>query len=126
MKISRNKAMATTITLILALSMTLTLFAIPTANAGFDGPTQVAVSAGMHWPPPGAGNATLNATANRLLLWNRWKDAVPTYVYIVPTPNPVGVGQEMTLILFNPQVPSPSTDRYLFTIEIKKPSGTVT
>ena len=125
MKISRNKAMATTITMILVLSMTSTLFAIPTVSA-FNEETQAAVSAGMHWPPPGSGNASRDASTNRLLLWNRWKDEVPTYVYIVPTPNPVGVGQEMTLIFFNPQVPNPSSDRYLYTIEIKKPSGTLT
>jgi outer membrane protein assembly factor BamB len=125
MKIS-NKTIATAITVIFAVSITLSMFAIPNVSAGFNTDTQAAVSAGMHWPPPGTSNADRNASANRLLLWNRWRDEVPTYVFIVPTPNPVGVGQEMTLILFNPQVPNPSSDRYLFTVEIKKPSGTVT
>ncbi len=123
MNTSRNKTIATAITTILVSSMFLTLFAIPSANAGFNPETQAAVNAGMHWPPTG-GNPSANASANRLLLWNRWKDEIPTYVYIVPTPNPVGVGQQMTLILFNPQVPSPSSDRYMFQVEIKKPSGT--
>ena len=67
---------------------------------------------------------TANASETRLLMWTRWQDEVPTAVFVSVTPKLVGVGQEMTFIFFNPQVPTPSTDKYLFTITITKPDGT--
>jgi PQQ-like domain len=123
MTISRNKTIATAITTILVLSMTLTLFAIPSVNAAWDSATSTAVSAGMKWDFPNAAN--YNASNTRLLFWNRWKDHVPTYVFISATPNPVGVGQEMTFILFNPQLPNnPSSDRWHYTVDIVQPDNT--
>jgi outer membrane protein assembly factor BamB len=60
-------------------------------------------------------------------------------VYGVLSPNPVGVGQEMTIVMFNPQVPHASADandiRYEYSVSITKPdqsteriptSGTIT
>ena len=123
MTISRNKTIATAITTILVLSMTLTLFAIPSVNAAWDNATSTAVAAGMKWDFPNAAN--YNASTTRLLFWNRWKDHVPTYVFISATPNPVGVGQEMTFILFNPQLPNnPSSDRWHYTVDIVQPDNT--
>ena len=123
MTISRNKTIATAITTILLLSMTLTLFAIPSVNAAWDGATSTAVAAGMKWDFTNAAN--YNASTTRLLFWNRWKDHVPTYVYIVPTPSPVGAGQQMTFIMFNPQLPNnPSSDKWRYSIEILQPDGT--
>jgi outer membrane protein assembly factor BamB len=48
-------------------------------------------------------------------------------VYLIPSPNPVGLGQEVTFVVFNPQVP-PSAGlgnniRYQYTIAVKKPNG---
>jgi outer membrane protein assembly factor BamB len=123
MQTNKNKTMATLITVILIIGMSIPLFAIQPVSAGLDNATAAAKAAGMKWDFTGADNT--NASANRLLLWTRWHDQVPTYVFISPTPNPVGAGQEMTFIFFNPQVPNPSTDKYLYTIEITQPSGAV-
>jgi outer membrane protein assembly factor BamB len=123
MQKNKNKTMATLITLILIIGMSIPLFAIQPASAGLDSATAAAKAAGMKWDFTGADST--NASATRLLLWNRWQDKVPTYVFISATPNPVGAGQEMTFIFFNPQVPNPSTDKYLYTITITQPSGTV-
>ena len=114
--------MATLITVILIIGMSIPLFAIQPASAGLDNATTVAKAQGMKWDFSGADNT--NASTTRLLMWTRWQDNVPTAVFISVTPKPVGVGQEMTFIFFNPQVPTPSTDRYLYTITITKPDGT--
>ena len=116
--------MAALFTAILIVGMSIPLFAIQPAQGdvingvNYDPNTTAAIKAGMTWGLP------YNASANRLLLFNRWADQVPTYVYLSVTPNPVGVGQEMTFLFFNPQVPSPSSDKYLFTITITNPDGT--
>ena len=125
MQINKNKTMATLITIVLLTSMVITLVSIPTVSAGYNTDTTSAMAAGMHWPPT-QDSATnyRNASSTRLLMWNRWHDAVPTAVFISATPKPVGVGQEMTFIFFNPQVPTPSSDKYLFTLTITKPDGT--
>ena len=117
--------MATLITVVLLASMITTLVSIPTVSAGYNTETASAVAAGMHWPPTGdVADYFRNASTTRLLMWNRWKDEVPTAVFISVTPKPVGAGQEMTFIFFNPQVPNPSSDKYLYTITITKPDGT--
>jgi len=122
MKNIKNKTMAIIIAVILTASTFLTFVSIPTANAAtYNQATATAVSQGMKWDFPGAEN--VSASTTRLLMWDRWDDQVPTYVFISVTPKPVGVGQEMTFIFFNPQVPTPSTDRYLYTITITKPDG---
>lgn len=123
MQTIKNKTMATVITVILIIGMSIPLFAIQTTSATLNDATAVAVKQGMKWDFAGADNT--NASANRLLLWNRWHDQVPTYVFISATPDPVGVGQEMTFIFFNPQVSTPSTDKYLYTITITQPSGAI-
>ncbi len=121
----KNKTMAIVITMILASSMAISIGILPIANGdvingvNYDDATAAAIKAGMKWDIP------YNASTSRLLLWDRWDDHVPTYVYISVTPNPVGAGQEMTYLFFNPQVPNPSSDKYLFTIDITQPSGTV-
>src|SRR3989304_9383020 len=134
MKTSRNKAMATTITMILVSSMFLTLFAIPTANAGQDSATSAAVAAGMKWDFPFTSAAlpeaaNSNASATRLLIWTRYKDKVPTRTYNVPAPNPVGVGQAFTVVFFQPIVPPDALltndIRYDYYNTITKPDGQV-
>jgi outer membrane protein assembly factor BamB len=114
--------MASIIAIVLLTSTILTFVSVPTANAAYNEATAIAVSEGMKWDFPGAEDTSASST--RLLMWDRWKDQVPTYVFISVTPKPVGLGQEMTFIFFNPQVPNPSTDRYLFSITITKPDGT--
>jgi hypothetical protein len=78
----------------------------------------------MHW----AGQSN-DASSIRLLLWNRWQDKIPTYVYVVPSPNPVGVGQSVSFVMFNPQVPNGAYTvndiRYRYKLEITKPDGTI-
>ncbi len=113
--------MATLITVILIVGMSIPFFAIQPVSAGLDSATAAAKAAGMKWDFTGADS--INASTTRLLMWNRWHDVVPTAVFISATPKPVGVGQEMTFIFFNPQVPTPSADRYLYTITITKPDG---
>jgi hypothetical protein len=129
MKISRNKTLATAITTILVLSMSLTLFAIPSANAyNYDPATQAAVNAGMYW-----NGMDANATATRLLLWNRYQDKIPTHVYIIAAPSPIGVGQTCNIVMFNPQVPEQGSSsvltgypaRYSYKFSVKTPSGAV-
>ena len=117
--------MAIVITMILASSMAISIGMLQTTKGevvngvNYDTATAAAVKAGMKWDIP------YNASTSRLLLWDRWDDHIPTYVYISVTPSPVGAGQEMTFLFFNPQVPNPSSDKYLYTIEITQPSGTV-
>ena len=50
---------------------------------------------------------------------------VPTYPYLVITPNPVGVGQEVSIVMWIHGAPPTAAglggQRYNFTIEVKKP-----
>src|SRR5512137_1805568 len=119
----KNKTLAIIFCLLMLASMVFSL--IPVASAGYSTETAAAISQGMHWPPTqDSATAYRNASTTRLLMWTRWHDEVPTAVFVSATPKPVGVGQQMTFIFFNPQVPNPSTDRYLFDLTISKPDGT--
>ena len=112
------------IALFLIFAMTVSIFALPTAFAWNDA-TSAAVAAGMKWDFPGAEN--YNASVTRLLLWQRYHDKIPTYVYGVLSPNPVGVGQEITMLLINPVAPPQSKEindvRYEFSVAITDPDG---
>ncbi|MBT0159092.1 PQQ-binding-like beta-propeller repeat protein [Candidatus Bathyarchaeota archaeon A05DMB-2] len=122
-----RKTTAIAVTLLMILTIAIPLAAIPTVNAGFNNETAAAVAAGMHWPPPGPENAERNASATRLLLWNRFKDQIPTWVFLTAAPNPVGVGQRFNLVMFNPQVPPGALIFndvvYQYTIDVVKPNG---
>jgi outer membrane protein assembly factor BamB len=113
MNISRKRATAIAIAVFMTLTIALPLVALPSVNAQ--------VPAGMNWDLEQAPSAT------RLLLWQRFGDEIPTHVYLMAAPNPVGVGQQFNLVMFNPQVP-PSASltndiRYYYTIDVKKPNG---
>ena len=106
MQPTKNKQIiATIIAIILVTSMATML--IPQSNVtaevingvNYNQPTADAIHAGMHW------DLNANASTIRLTMWNRYHDAVPTWVFSTITPNPVGLGQEFTMIIFNPQVP---------------------
>jgi len=88
----------------------------------YDQPTADAIKAGMTW------DLNVNASTTRLLLWNRYQDKIPTWVFSTISPNPVGVGQEFTMVIFNPQVPYQAQDtnsiRYKYHVVITKPDGT--
>jgi len=120
---NKNKV-ATTIALFLMFAIAFSLVALPTAYA-WDDATTASVAEGMKWDFPGAEN--YNASAIRLLLWERYDDEIPTWVYGVLAPNPVGVSQLITIVMFNPQVPYGSLDandvRYEYSIDITDPDG---
>jgi hypothetical protein len=121
----KNKTMAIVIALILVSSMAISLVALPTASAAYNDATSVAIAQGMKWDFPNAAN--YNASAIRLLLWNRWQDKIPTWTYAVLSPNPVGVGQGITIVMFNPQLlygaSSTNDVVYEYTVTIVKPDG---
>jgi len=116
--------MSIVIALILMISMTFSMFALPPVFA-WDNATSSAVAAGMKWDFPGAAN--VNASATRLLLWERYHDKIPTVVYSVLSPNPIGVGQELTMLLFNPVPPPASLDendvRWEYSVTVTDPDG---
>jgi hypothetical protein len=92
MKIAKNKTVATTIALFLALTIAVTLVALPAANA--------------HSPA--------------------WQ--IPTYSFIVVAPNPVGVGQKLSVTFWlNSPPPTANVmygDRFEnLTVKVTKPDG---
>jgi hypothetical protein len=114
LKNSRNRTMAAVIALFLLIATAFSLVVLPTANAQ--------IPPGMFW------DLSTPPSANRLQLWYRYADKVPMYVYGVFTPNPVGIGQRVTVVMFNPLVP-PNSDagndiRYEYTITVTKPDNT--
>jgi hypothetical protein len=122
----KNKInIASAIALLLVLTITISLFALPNASAQFNynAATQAAIDAGMNWDIP------FNAGANRLYLWDRWQDNVPTHMFLVVSPNPVGVGQMVSVILMNPQVPPGAVAgndiRWTYKATLTKPDGTI-
>ncbi len=128
MQIRKNKTIATIIAIILVTSMAIMLVPQPTATAevingiNYNQATADAIKAGMHW------DLNTNASTIRLTLWDRFHDAIPTWVFSTISPNPVGVGQEFSMVVFNPQVPYQAQDtnsiRYKYHVVITKPDGT--
>ena len=128
MQISKNKTMATIIAILLITSMATMLAPQPTVKGvvinavNYNQTTADAINAGMHW------DLNANASTIRLTLWNRYHDAIPTWAFSTISPNPVGVGQQFTIVIFNPQVPYQSQDtndvRYKYHVVITKPDGT--
>jgi outer membrane protein assembly factor BamB len=117
---ARNKT-AIAIALFITLTLAVPLVAIRSANA-YNSATQAAIDEGMYWT-----GMSIDASPTRLLLWSRFHDQIPTYVFLTAAPNPVGVGQAFNLVMFNPQVPPGSLltndIRYYYTIDIVKPNG---
>ena len=128
MQTTKNKTLATIIAIILVTSMATMLIPQQTATAvvingiNYNQATADAINAGMHW------DLNANASTIRLTLWNRYHDAIPTWVFSTISPNPVGVGQEFTMVIFNPQVPYQAQDtnsiRYKYHVVVTKPDGT--
>lgn len=123
-----QKSLISLIALLLVLSTAIPLASLPIASATWDNPTQIAIAAGMKWDFPGAED--YNASATRLLLWERYHDKIPTVMFGTVSPNPVGVGQDVTIVLFNPVAPPCSVDgattndvRWEFTVTITDPDG---
>lgn len=124
MQICRNKTIAIFITTILVLSLAISIGALSTANA-YGTATQNAINAGMYWT-----GMSSDASSTRLLLFNRFNDNVPTHVFIVTAPTPIGIGQQCNVVFFNPQVPptsatTPGSPRYWYTFKVTTPSGAV-
>jgi hypothetical protein len=121
---NKNKLFAAIIILALVSSMTLATINIQ-LTSGYNAQTQAAIDAGMNWK-----GQTNDASNQRLLMWERYKDKVPTYTYAVISPNPVGIGQRTTLILFNPMLPMQASDtndiRYHYKVIITDPDGITT
>jgi outer membrane protein assembly factor BamB len=124
MDIHKSRTIAKALSIFLMIAMAVSIFASPFAH-GWNSATQAAVDAGMTWDFPGAEDR--DASSTRLLLWERYGDQIPTYVYGVLSPNPVGEGQQMTIVMFNPQVPYGSSAgndvRYEYSIDITDPDG---
>ena len=113
--------MTIAISLVLLFALACSLGAVPNAIAQYNSETQAAIDAGMYWDLP------QNAPSDRLMLWERWHDEMPTWCYGVLSPNPVGQGQLMTIVMFNPQVPPGSAAgddvRYTYHVDIEDPDG---
>jgi outer membrane protein assembly factor BamB len=114
--------MATAISMLLIMSIVVSISSLPIASAAYNNATQAAITAGMNWTLP------QNASSLRLLMWDRYKDHIPTQVYMVMSPNPVGVGQQVSFVLFMPQQPrgamADNDIRYSYTVDVTKPDGT--
>jgi|GEM_PF-353204 len=136
MQTSQNKLIAIAIAIVLSSTMVISFETLSVTNAQviheipgypgntYDAATYNAIQAGMHWD-----GMVANASANRLLLWTRFKDQIPTYCFLLAAPNPIGVGQKDNIVMFNPQTP-PGTAmgngvRYEFKLQIISPSGKV-
>ncbi len=121
--------MAIVITMILVTSMAISIGSLQTTQAvvrngiNYNDATAAAIDAGMYW-----NGMNSNATANRLLLWTRFHDQIPTWTFGIASPNPVGVGQTFNVIMMNPQVPPNALlgnpIRYRFDLVVTKPDGT--
>jgi hypothetical protein len=127
----KNKTMAIVITMILVTSMAISIGVnTPTAKAevrngiNYDTQTTALIDAGMYW----AGMPyNISSYPNRLLLWTRFADQIPTWTFGIASPNPVGVGQTFNVIVMNPQVPPSALltndVRYHFKVTVVKPNG---
>jgi hypothetical protein len=125
---TNKKTMATLFVVLLVSSTAISLgmLAQPASaevinGINYNDATATAIKAGMHW------DVASNASANRILLWNRFHDNIPTWAFLIAAPNPVGVGQTFNLIMMNPQVPQGALlgndIRYTFTMKVVKPDG---
>jgi outer membrane protein assembly factor BamB len=121
---SKNKILAIFIAMILVSSAAISISAFSTVKGAYGSATQTAINQGMYWT-----GMNVDATANRLLLWSRFHDMIPTHVFLITAPNPIGIGQSDNIVMFNPQVPPnaglTNSIRYQFTMTVVKPDGTV-
>ena len=120
MKIFKTKKIATAISILLMLSIVISIASVPSADA-YNAATQAAINAGMNW------DQTQDASDLRLLMWERYRDHIPTQVFMVMSPNPVGVGQQVSFVLFMPQQPRGAMAyndiRYSYTVDVTNPAG---
>ncbi len=126
-KVNSKRKIEATIAIILVLSMALiALGSLSSASAyNYNSATAAAVAAGMYW-----NGMDANASATRLLMWTRFGDNVPTHMYLIAAPNPVGQNEPFTIIMMNPQVPpgamisgSGVHVRWTYQIDVTKPNG---
>ena len=122
--IIKNKTRLT-VTTFLLLIFAVSLLSLPTTSA-WNSATTNAVNEGMKWDFPNAAN--YDASSSRLFIWERWADKIPTHVFVEPTPDPVGIGQSISLVMFQPQWPPAATVSndikwYGYTLTITKPDG---
>jgi outer membrane protein assembly factor BamB len=126
LKNKNRKTASTILCYAILLSMLVTMFTLPSTLGSYDNATANAISAGMTWNFTGASN--YNASGIRLMLWERYADQIPTNVFEVISPNPVGVGQSVSIVAFNPQVPNAAVAtndiRYQYYLTITKPDNT--
>ena len=123
MQPTKNKQiLATIIAIILVTSMATML--IPQSNVtaevingvNYNQATADAIHAGMHW------DLNANASTIRLTLWNRYHDAIPTWVFSTITPNPVGVEPRIHHDHIQPTSSIPSTRHQRHPIQIPRSS----
>ena len=129
MQINKNKTIATIIAIVLVCSIAISFGNLKTTQGvvingiNYDQNTAAAINQGMNW------DLNANASALRLTLFNRFHDQIPTHVFIITAPNPIGVGQQCNIVMFNPQVPPAAslynTIRYYYTFQVTTPNGTV-
>jgi hypothetical protein len=124
---TKRKYTAIAIALILIMTIGMSYVDLPPANAGFNNETAAAIAEGMTWPPPAYPD--LNASSTRLLLWDRFEDQIPTYLFLVASPNPVGVGQRVSFVMMNPQQPPGAALQYDvfydYTVTVTDPNGDI-
>jgi hypothetical protein len=124
MKIVRKRQIAAIIAILFISSIATSIMPL---GAAYNSATKAAIDAGMNWDLKNPDGTDMDATANRLLMWNRYHDKVPTWTYGVISPNPVGIGQKFTIVIFNPQVPFGASEgndiRYKYHVDITKPDG---
>ena len=123
MELFKQKTIAIVLSLLLMLSVVVTISGVPSASA-YNTSTQDAIDEGMNW------DLTQDASSLRLLMWERYQDHIPTQVYMVMSPNPVGVGQQVSFVLFMPQQPrganAANDIRYTYTVDVVNPEGVKT
>ncbi len=111
----KNRQIAKTMALALIMTMAIQVAAFQLASAQ-------TIPPGMNWDLTGQ-----SPSATRLLLWERYKDHIPTQVFMVMSPNPVGVGQMVSFVLFMPQQPNAASStndiRYKYTVDVTGPDG---
>jgi hypothetical protein len=104
---------------------------------GYDNYTYGLIQAGLNWAgmdqnitgSAAQGQTTTEGIPTRTLNFQRFHDQIPTHVFIITAPNPIGIGQSDNIVMFNPQLPpsalATNLIRYDYTFQVTTPNGTV-
>ncbi|MDR1993141.1 MAG: hypothetical protein LBQ98_06585 [Nitrososphaerota archaeon] len=119
---NKNNLFVKVMMIVLCLSISFVALRVSVA-AGYTAETQAAINAGMDW------KESSDVSVQRLLMWERYQDRIPTFTFAEFSSASVDIGQCISINMFNYMVPMFATDendiRYHYQLVVTDPDGII-